>query len=182
MQWRDNPERYGAVSKLFHWGMAVLVIYMLYLGLTMEDLPLGPEKLRLIGLHKSLGIIVLVLALLRLKWRWFSKTPPLPDDLDKMHRVGSKLAHSMFYGLLILIPLCGWVMSSARGFSVSVFGWGPLPDFVNRNEELGKISGEAHEILAFALIGVIVLHVLAALVHHFKYKNRVLKRMLPWVK
>lgn len=182
LQWRDSETRYGIISKLFHWGMAGIVLYALFLGLTMEDIKLGPDKLRVIGLHKSLGITVMVLALLRWLWRIVSKAPLMPSGLGRGHVLLAKLGHLALYAIMVLLPLSGWLMSSARGFSVSVFGMGPLPNLLERNHDMSKFFRETHELLANGLMILLAAHVGAAVLHHFYHKNTILKRMLPWGK
>lgn len=176
----NTQARYGLIAKGFHWLMALAIIGMLALGLYMEDLPLGPAKLEWYGLHKSVGAALLLAVLLRFAWRQANRVPPLPADLSAAERYGAKLAHFGLYGLMLAMPLTGWLMSSAAGFPVSVFGWFMLPDLLAPDKALADRFKEAHEWLAFALIGLALLHALAALYHHVIRRDDVLKRMLPW--
>lgn len=168
---------YTSTAKYFHWGMGLLIICMLCIGLYMASLPLGPDKLKLIGIHKSIGAILLVLVVLRLLWRLSHAVPELPADLGKIYHLGARAAHYTLYALMFAMPLSGWGMSSAAGFPVSVFGWFTLPNLVAPDKELRKLLGETHEWLAYALIALLVLHVAAALWHHFAHKDDVLRRM-----
>ena len=147
-----------------------------------DDLPLGVKKLGLLARHKSVGITILGLAVLRLLWRWMNPTPALPDTLKPYERVLATLTHAGLYVILFAMPLTGWMMSSARGFPVSWFGFWQLPDFVPKNQELYNAMKETHETLALALYVIVFLHAAAALKHHFFLKDDVLRRMLPFTK
>jgi cytochrome b561 len=178
MRWRNTPERYGTAAKLLHWGMAALVIGMLWVGLYMVGLPLSPDKFQLYGLHKATGAVVLAVVSLRLAWRLFDPVPPFPDSMRAVDKLGAHAAHYMLYALLFLMPLSGWAMSSAAGFPVSVYGLFTLPNIVPADKALLDLSCATHEWMAYALIGLIVLHVAAALWHHFVRKDNILRRML----
>lgn len=105
--------------------------------------------------------------------------PLLPNTLKKMEKLLAHLGHWLLYALIIAMPLSGWVMSSASGFPVSVFGWFVLPDLVAPDMSLKALMLDVHEYMAYAIIALVSVHVLAALLHHFYYKDNVLLRMLP---
>lgn len=175
----NSNQRYGLVSVLFHWLMAILIVVMLILGLYMATLPLGPDKLKLYGLHKAWGAIILGLVVLRFLWKLSQLTPLLPSSMKKWEIGAAKIGHAALYVLMVAMPLSGWMMSSAAGFPVSVFGWFSLPNLVEPDSELKVLFAEIHESLAFALIAVIIGHVGAVILHYIR-KEPILQRMLPW--
>lgn len=174
-----TAETYTRTARVFHWVMAAAIIGMLAVGLYMADLDFSPFKLKLYGWHKAVGFLVLVAAVLRVLWRFKHKAPALPTTMQKLEKQVAKAAHLALYGMMFLMPLSGWAMSSAYGFPVSVFGWFTLPNIAPKSKELAGILHEVHEYAGFALIGLIVLHVGAGLYHHFIRKDGVLRRM--WV-
>lgn len=176
---RNTLQSYGIVTKTFHWVMAVLIIGLLSVGLIMAGMENNPDKFKLIALHKEFGIVVLFLASLRLGWKILDVSPLLPANFDKFAKIGAKAAHFMLYALMFAMPVTGWLMSSAAGFPVSIFGLFVLPDLITPDKIFGQDMRELHKILAWVLIGAIALHVLAALLHHFYYKDNILRRMLP---
>lgn len=175
-------ERYGWLAKLFHWLIVFLVIGQFVLANIADNLPLGLRKVEVLGRHKSFGITILVLAILRLGWRYLSPPPPLPAHMKGWERSAAHVSHFLLYALLFAVPLAGWTMSSARNFPVSWFGLVQLPDFVSPSDALFRAAHEAHEFLAISLAVVATLHLLAALKHHFFDKDTVLRRMLPFSK
>jgi len=179
---RNTTVRWGHVAQFLHWLIVVLIIVQVTLATIADDLPLGVKKLGMLARHKSFGITILGLAVLRLVWRWMNPTPDLPDTLKPYERVLATITHAGLYILLFAMPLTGWMMSSARGFPVSWFGFIQLPDFVPKNKSLYDAMLETHETLAWALYTIVFLHVVAALKHHFMLKDNVLRRMLPFTK
>ena len=180
MQWRNSERRYGAISKGFHWGVGLLIVGMIALGLYMEDMH-GPDKLKTYAFHKATGLVILGLVILRINWKLSQQSPLLPASLSKPHVIGARLAHFALYLCIFLMPLSGWLMSSAAGFPVSIYGWFVMPDLIGPDKPTARFMHKAHGILADALIILISLHVLAALLHHFVYKNNVLRTMFPFV-
>ena len=155
----NDESRYGAVAQVFHWAIVGLIIAQVTLARQASHLPLGAAKLATLAQHKSVGITILALAVLRLTWRAFNPVPAPPPNTP--------------------IPLLGWSMSSARNFPVSWFGLVTLPDFVAPNRAAYEFLHDAHETLAKVLIVVALLHAAAALKHHFIDRDNVLRRMLP---
>jgi len=176
---RNTVHRWGAVAQLLHWLIVALIITQFTLATLFDDLPPSARKLALLARHKSVGITILMLAVLRLLWRWGNPTPPLPDTLRPWERSLARLTHALLYLLLFAVPLAGWTMSSARGFPVSWFGFFTLPDLVPKNKALYEVLVTTHGILAWTLGVVAIIHMLAALKHHFVLKDDVLRRMLP---
>lgn len=176
MQYKNTRTRFGLVAIAFHWIMSVLVIGMLILGLYMVTLDAGLEKTRLYGWHKEYGVIILVLALLRLGWRLQNVNPVL--NLPPFERISARLVHWTFYLLMLAMPFSGWLMSSAAGRAVSFFGLFTLPSLINPNPDAGLVFRNAHHYLGYTLIALILLHTAAALKHHFYDGDDILRRML----
>lgn len=179
---KNTTARWGHVSQFLHWLIVVLLVIQVTLASIADDLPLGMKKLAMLARHKSVGITILGLAVIRLAWRWANPTPALPGNLKPYERVLAHVTHAGLYILLFAMPFSGWAMSSARGFPVSWFGFVQLPDFVPKNKSLYDALLETHETLAWLLYAIVFLHVAAALKHHFMLKDDVLKRMLPFTK
>ena len=173
---------YGSVAKSFHWIVAVTIIGMLALGFIMTGMKPTPDMFKLYNIHKSTGSLLLILVCLRLMWKIANKSPILPPSLPKFERFLAHLGHFVLYALMFAMPFTGLLMSSAAGFTVSVFGWFTMPNLIAPMPEWKGLFRNAHEIIAWSLIVMVCLHALAALLHHFYYRNNVLRRMLPFVK
>ncbi len=174
--------RYTSTSIALHWAMALGLAGTFALGFYMADLSLSPTKLKLYSYHKWAGITLLLFALARLAWRVGHSAPELPEGMPAIQRLAAHAAHWVLYGLMLGIPLSGWLMSSAQGFPVVWFGLVPLPDLVAKNKELGVVLGQIHVILNYCLLAVVLVHIVAALKHHFIDNDGLLGRMLPWIK
>ena len=178
MHLKNTLTRYGAVAQLFHWAIVALVITQFVLARRAEGLS-PVAKIGVLATHKSVGITILGLALLRLTWRLFNPVPPLPAGTPRWQDRAAHVSHFLLYALLFITPVLGWLMSSARNFSVSWFGLVQLPDFIAPNRATYETLHEAHEIMAYSLAGIAIVHAAAALKHHFFDRNDVLRRMLP---
>ncbi|MBS0511916.1 MAG: cytochrome b [Proteobacteria bacterium] len=171
--------RYTRTAISLHWLMALGIIGTFALGTYMHELPLSPTKLQLYSWHKWAGVTLFMLLILRLAWRIAHPAPPLPATMPAAMRLAANAAHWVLYALMIMIPLSGWLMSSAKGFQTVWFGVLPLPDLVAKDKALGDLLQEVHEALNFTLLAILVAHVGAALKHHFIDRDDVLTRMLP---
>jgi cytochrome b561 len=178
----STPTLYSSVAQAFHWIIAALIVAQFTLAWMADDLPLGAHKLGLLARHKSFGMTVLMLAVLRLVWRLFNRPPELPAGMSKLEALAAKFTHIAFYVLLFAMPLTGWLMSSAKNYSVSWFGLFTWPNLIGKNEDNFDLLRSTHETLSWALLGLAILHILAALKHHFWNKDDVLVRMLPFKK
>ncbi len=178
MPLQNTSERWGGLSKGLHWLVVLLVLAQFALARIAGNLPLGLEKLATLARHKSIGITILGLAVLRLLWRYLSPGPALPA----MQRRVAAGTHVALYAVLFAIPLSGWLMSSARNYPVSWFGLLQLPDLVAPGEAAFRFWRASHEWLTGALLALAALHALAALKHHFVDRDDVLRRMLPFVR
>lgn len=163
MTLRNGPAAYGLVSRALHWLMAAGVLFMLGLGLTLVRMEPGLANLWLFGLHKTIGIVMLKLVILRLIWHRISP-PPLPlGPPDAWQTRLARLAHGMLYALLLIIPLSGWSASSATGIDVMIFDRWTLPPLAPVSETWESAAFTLHAIATRALIGLLALHVAGAL-------------------
>jgi len=175
-----NTARYNAVAKSLHWLIAFMIIVQIPAGLFMVSTDWN--TFLLYQLHKSFGLIVLALSLFRLYWRLTHKAPPVPETMAGWEKAAAKFTHVAFYGLIIGIPLTGWLLVSASpiGIDTKIFFVIPVPHFpVPVGKEAQEFWSLSHEVLAKGAIALIVLHVGAALNHHIRLKDDVLRRMLP---
>ncbi|NOT87189.1 MAG: cytochrome b [Lysobacter sp.] len=179
MTLKNTIDRWGGISQLLHWTVAVLILVMAYLGLTMGDLPNGPDKIKTYALHKSIGITILALVALRVAWRMYAGTPhPVPGSPRWQERIAA-LTHAAIYLLLFAIPVSGWVLNSAAGFPLQWFGLINLPHIVGKSHDLHELAEEAHEIMFWVLALLVVAHAGAAYYHHLFQRDATLARMLP---
>ena len=170
--------RYTWPAMTAHWTIAALILVALPLGWYLHDLPLSPTKLRLYSYHKWIGVTVLLLFVPRLLIR-LRYPPPAHLPAPAWQQRIAALTHGALYLLIAAVPLSGWLMSSAKGFPVVYLGVLPLPDLVSKDPALGDWLKAAHETLSFALLGLILLHVAAALKHQLIERDGTLWRMLP---
>jgi cytochrome b561 len=173
---RNTEQQWGWPSKLLHWLTALLILIQIPLGIYADDLVNSPLKLELFGWHKSFGILILMLAIMRLLWRMAGSIPTLPDASLAQRRLAN-LVHSLLYGLMLLLPLSGWLMSSAANRPINWFWLIELPALTGPNKALKEIAEEIHEVSVVLLLVVLAVHIGAALWHHFKLRDSVLKRM-----
>ena len=168
-----------ALSKALHWLVAALILVMAWLGLTMGEMPNGPDKIATYALHKSIGLGILALVALRLSWRLYAGTPAPVAGTPRWQARIAGVTHVALYALLLALPLSGWLLNSASGFPLQWFGLFNLPALAGRDEALHALAGQAHELLFWALAGLVVLHAAAALHHHLFLGDATLARMLP---
>lgn len=179
MSRRSNAARWGAVSQALHWGVVVLVLVMATLGLVMVDLPASASTARLYALHKSLGLSILALMLLRLGWRLHAGAPPALAGVPRAQARLAAFVHGLLYALLLALPVSGWVINSSSGFPLRWFGLFRVPQFGGRDEALNALAKQCHETLFWALAIVALVHAGAALWHHLFRRDATLARMLP---
>ena len=170
---------YTRTAKGLHWLMTILFFGLLALGFYMHDLPLSPEKLQLYSWHKWAGVTAFLLVWFRLFWRIAHRPPALPATMSKLMQRAAHAGHFLLYGLMIAIPLSGWLMSSAKGFQTVWFGVLSIPDLLGKNKETGDLLQSVHMSLNLLFVAVIAGHIGAALKHHFIDKDDILTRMLP---
>jgi cytochrome b561 len=174
-------KRYNFLSIILHWVLAIALVAIFCFGLYMADLPFSPQRLKLFNWHKWAGISILVLSAFRLVWRLSHATPALPAAIERSmpgwQLMAHKATHFALYALFFIVPLVGWAYTSATGFPVVLFGQFPLPDFVAPSKEFADLLKPLHKFSAFALAGLVILHVAAALKHHFVDRDGLLQRM-----
>lgn len=171
--------RYTAVAIALHWTIAVLIFGGWGLGIYMQDLPVSPAKLRYYSWHKWVGVTVFLLAIARAAWLATHPAPAWPWHRSRLQMWIARATHTMLYALMFVLPLSGWLMSSAKGVPTVYLGVLPLPDLVAKDKALGELLGEVHEALAFVLAALVVLHIAAALKHQFLDRNGLMRRMWP---
>ncbi|MBA5727965.1 cytochrome b [Bombella sp. TMW2.1889] len=178
-----RPERYGPVAIILHWVIALLLIFMIGLGLYMDHIPVS-DPTPLHQLHKSVGIVTMLLIVVRIIWRLTHRAPALPKDMPTAQRVVAGGMEGLLYLFQIFLPVTGWLMVSAMAMPIVLFGlvsWPliPLPQSVMDSGYLAEIMPDVHNWLAWSFGGFIALHVLAALHHRFIRKDQVVDRILP---
>lgn len=187
---KNTLARYGNVAMTFHWLIAALIATNLCLGFYFANVMSShdPGFFGIVQLHKSIGLSVLALSVLRLGWRLANPIPPLPTDFGTPMKILARGTHYLFYVLIIAIPLAGWslVSASPRGTPTLYFGlfqWPHIPFLASLPRTMKRpyalTLGEIHALLAYTAAALLVLHVGAALWHHFVRRDNVLKRMVP---
>ncbi|WP_370644659.1 cytochrome b [Methylorubrum sp. B1-46] len=174
-----HPTHFNAPARLLHWSMAVLILAMLFIGVAMVTSL--ADYGRLVALHRPLGLLILLLAVLRLANRWRRSPPPLPTDLPPWQRRAAQASHIALYGLMLAMPLVGWAMLSAGRLPVAVVGPLVLPPILPQSPMLYAWLRGLHTVLAYGLFGLIVAHLGAALLHGLIRQDGVFASMAPWL-
>lgn len=178
----NSTENYGSLSKAIHWVMAALIITLIAVGIYMAELDKeDPSRLQLFAMHKAFGVLVLMLAVIRIVWLRLSPAPTLPAVFTAKEKRLVASIKGVLYLLMFLVPLAGYVMSSAAGKPIAFFGLFEMPLLVAENKSIAGFAHEAHEMLAFAMLAFIVLHVAGAIKHRLKDRNGpsdIMNRML----
>ena len=168
--------RYNAVARGFHAVIAAMVIFNLAIGIGGDGLEITWNPF---PAHKATGILILLLSLARLGWRFTWTMPDWPATMGKVQRTVAKVTHVALYALMIIVPLTGWIFSSAGKYPLSIYGLFDWPKLaVAKDSQLAGAAHESHEVLGFLMAGLVALHIAAALHHHFIIKDNVLRRML----
>lgn len=177
------PRRYTRTAMVLHWVLGLALLGLFCVGLYMADLPFSPQRLKLYNWHKWAGVSLLFLSALRLLWRLTHRPPALPAAMENAMPAWQKMAHHathhLLYVLFFAVPLIGWAYSSAAGFPIVFLGLWQLPDFVPISKDLAEAIKPWHQYMAFTLAALVVLHVAAALKHHFIDRDGLIARMLP---
>ena len=179
MNWRNTEAHYGIIAKGFHWSVFVLIAGLLGVGLYMTSQTFTPEIFTLYKWHKTLGVIALALITARLVWRLLSPPPALPADTSVLEKWAAHGTHTLLYVLILVMPLSGWIMSSAAPFPNLILGNVQLPALVAQDEAIANLFASIHFWSGRLLIAVLAIHISAALFHHFVRKDQILARMLP---
>lgn len=171
-----DASRFTLLQRTLHWLMAIAIIAMLFIGIGMVSIVV-PAYVPLLATHKTLGIAILVLAVLRLAVRVIQGAPALPADLPVPMKLAAQLSHYALYALMIGMPLIGWAMLSAGGYPVVLLGGIRLPALVGQSDALHTLLRNAHVTLAFALFALVLMHLAAALFHGLVRRDGVLASM-----
>jgi len=174
---RMTRPAYDAVARTLHWLTVLLVAMQFVVGWTMPEVHKDTQPVNLIAWHLGVGATIVAVMTIRVIWRlthW-----PTPEELPPLFSVVSRITHVLLYTALVLVPLLGWINASSRGWTVRLMGVVPYPALSEPGSAFGHAMGDVHGILAWLLLALIVLHVVAALFHRFVRKDHVLQRMLP---
>jgi cytochrome b561 len=181
MPLRNSAEAYGSLAKFLHWAIVLLIIPQYFLAEAAGELPEGdPQIAQLYGIHKSIGMLVLILAVIRVAWKLVNRPNPAFRDQVIWRRRSAATSHGLLYVLIFLQPLSGWAMTSAGGRDVRLFGWVTFPPLLRADPELHESLETVHEWLFYVLLAVAAVHIVAALYHHVVLKDDTLRRMLPF--
>lgn len=179
MHFRNSEQSYGLVAMLLHWVAALVVLGLFGVGLWMTDLTYYDDWYRKAPhLHKSVGVLLALVFVFRLIWRYVNPKPKLDASVPQWEERVAGLVHFCLYLLVFAIVLSGYFISTADGRAIEVFDWFEIPALVTAIENQEDLAGDIHFYLASSLIGLVVLHALAALKHHFIDGDNTLKRML----
>lgn len=180
MQIGNSVQRYGAVSILLHWLMAVAFIAMYATGTYMVELEYYDALYHTLPKwHKAAGVLLGGLLLVRLLWVYAQPRPqPVPSPAPAFTHTLAKLGHAGLYALLLVMLASGYLISTAKGHGINVFGWFELPALLPANQDRGEWAGKVHEMAGTAFILLASVHALAAVVHHFYWHDNTLRRML----
>lgn len=169
---------YGNAAKVFHWMIVVLLAVQFPIGWLMPDIQSGAPPGSAMTLHITIGLIILILIILRLAWRLFHPVAPA-NTLPRWQRLTSEGVHWLLYGLVFATAMSGWFFASFRGWQVSLLFGVPLPMLTAPESAAGRLVGGWHQAAGFGLLIVIGVHVTAAFIHAFVFRDRIMQRMLP---
>lgn len=179
MSLRSNDRQWGSVSKFFHWIIALAIIGNGVFGLLMDLASSPMQKIDWLALHKSIGLTVLALVLLRILWRW-GDGRPREEPAPRLQQLAARTLHGVLYVLILAIPLSGWWFNSVTGKPLQWFKLFNLPALAAKSDALRHVAHGVHEYLFWFLVLMLVAHVGAALKHHVFDNDNVLRRMLPF--
>jgi cytochrome b561 len=178
---RNTVKSWGSLSRWFHWILGVAIIGMIAYGWWMNHFTARADRFFYRSIHADIGYVVLLLTVIRLIWRGVNPTPPLPDDMPYWQRIVGRVTHVLLYLVTILVAMLGWAMSGARPPDqnyASWFGLFKVPQFTSPDKVGAGAYEDRHILFAYVLLALIVLHVAAAVWHHFIRRDRVAIRMV----
>ena len=176
---QNTSTTYGSVGKFLHWLVALMVITMLIVGFTMGSVQ-EPLQSQMYGFHEEFGLTLLGILLFRIYWRAVNAQPKLPHSLRAWEKILAQLTHYLLYIAIVVMICSGWAKSTSSGYTPNFYGLFELPmPFVAVSKEVSHLAKQIHLTTVWVLITLVSLHILAALSHHYIYKDNVLRRMLP---
>lgn len=181
MYWKSTTEHWGSLAKFFHWLIVLLILAQATIGLIMVDMPKKPNIIPVYNLHKSIGMTILLLALLRVAWRAFDPRPQEHSSIPHWQGLAARAGHALLYGLLFAVPLSGWLFDSASSLR-PMYWWGlvQVPSLTGGpSPDLKDTARALHEWLFWILVLVALGHAAMALIHQFINRDGTLTRMLP---
>ncbi len=185
MTLKNTVDRWGPVSQALHWLVVLMILGLAIVGLIMDELPKTPKYFWVYTAHKSMGLTVLALVIVRLSWRLYAGTPaPVPGTPSWQERIAS-VTHWLLYALILAQPISGWLYDSASGLRpFRWFGLFDVPKLTAPDEALSQSAMNAHELIFWTLVALVAVHAGAALYHHLFQRDATLARMLPrgWLK
>jgi cytochrome b561 len=179
MKASNTEPSWNGVLKFLHWLVALLIFTQFALGWLAVTWRLSPTKLDLFVWHKSIGMLVLTLVVLRLVWRLATPAPPLPAAMPRWERIAARASHALLYVVMLGMPFSGWVVQSASGVPFRIFRRIALPPIAAVDKHMAELAAQVHFALGLLLAAILVVHIGAALRHHFIQHDNVLTRMLP---
>lgn len=174
----QDQAAYGPVARGFHWITALLVLTMIPAGLTMLSAPAGPIQNFLFDYHRSCGVVLFVITLARLAWRWSHPPAPMLEDIPPLQRFVAHAVHMLLYVLLLAQAIVGWIGTSAFGAKITVFWLFVLPPIVDKDKATADTFLGLHEVMGLAITALVLMHIAGALHHHFIRRDRTLMRMV----
>jgi cytochrome b561 len=172
----NNNQQWGWPGKVFHWVTALLILIQIPVGFFSKVMKLSPLKLDLFVWHKSIGFIILLLVISRMLWRINGSVPSAAAD-TAIRQTLARTSHGLLYALMLLLPISGWIISSAANIPISLFWLLELPAITGPDEALKGVAGTIHGTCVVLLLAVLTLHIGAALRHHFILRDNVLTRL-----
>ena len=177
--WRNTGSRYGLATKLLHWSVAVLILGLVWLGWYMVDLTYYDAWYNdSLAWHKALGIVAFVLAVVKIAWAVHSRPPAYAGSLKRWERAAATAVHHLFYMMMVLIPLTGYLVSTSEGEGIDLWGWFTVPAVAVVGEGLRDLAIEAHYWCAYGTLAIAAVHAAAAVKHQLLDRDGTLRRML----
>jgi len=174
----DDNSTWGGVSRTLHWGLGLTIIGMIAYGWWMNHIPARPDRFFYRSIHADIGYALLLLMAIRLLWRLLHPGPSLPSDTPQWQRLAARVSHGALYGLTMLVALLGWAHSGAHEPDYAQwFGLLRIPQFTSPDKAMARLYEDWHILAAYALLAIIVVHVVAAFYHHFIKRDDVAVRM-----
>jgi cytochrome b561 len=168
--------RYSSTAIALHWFMAMMIIGLIAVGFYMSSQKITPSVIKLYMTHKSVGLCVLALAMIRIIWRLTHKPPALPA-MPNWQAKASHISHALLYALMVMMPLSGWLMNSATGTPMKLFGMLKIPSLIEKSSEQVELWKNVHGIFAWGLVVLISVHIMAAIKHQFFQRDGLMRRM-----